>query len=260
MSYVTIPILRDFEKISKLFQIVSKDNLGFIAGGFARHCCSPLKEIPQFKDCDVFTSGEDSFQKIKFILQVENNLKIKFENEISVVFKTDDNENWKECPEINLIKPLKENNLLTYGKVLEEVLNNFDFSICRVGVISETECLADENFLFDEKKKKIRILRMESPVACIARLCKYAEKGYKIRVPTIMQCLKEWNERGPDYHSKLFIALEKIYQKKVPKKIMVEGDIFEEFPKSENFEKYKHEIETSEDSIDDDLYHLIKIG
>lgn len=212
--YMTIPIVRDFAKVERLFEIVSKDNLGYIAGGFGRWAASPRLEPSPIRDVDVFTSGIESYKKLRKLLTYEEKLHVKHESDISITFRTDNNEIWKDCPMINLIKPLKKNKLLTYGATLEEVLENFDFSICKVGLISETECLACDDFLHDEKKKKLRIMKMESPVACINRLCKYAAKGYKVSIPDIMMVLKEWNERGSEYHKKLFKALDKMYEPK----------------------------------------------
>ena len=209
MNYVTIPILRDFNKIERLFKIVSENNLGFIAGGFCRWMCSPKKEPSEARDVDVFTRGKEEFEKLKTILLMEEFLPIKSQNDISVVFKTSLNQVWKDCPQINLIKPVQKDKLLTFGSSMEEILENFDFSICRVGILNEKECLAHSSFLNDELKKEINILKLESPIAAIMRIFKYSGKGYSINIPQIMGILKEWDNRGDEYKNRLFRALEK---------------------------------------------------
>ncbi len=208
--YLKIPVVRDFAKIERLFKIVSENNLGYIAGGFVRFAASPKKEPSPYRDVDIFTRGLDQYKQLVRILKYEEHLNVKIETEMSITFKTDNNEVFKDCPMINLVKPINKNKLLTYGDTLETVLDNFDFSICRIGLISSTECLAWDSFLFDEKNKNITILKMESPIAIIARLCKYAEKGYKVNIPSIVTIFQEWEKRGPEYKDKIFKALERL--------------------------------------------------
>jgi hypothetical protein len=207
--YMTIPIVRDFAKVKKLFEIVSKDNLGYIAGGMARYMCSPKAKPSEARDVDVFTSGEESYNKLVQIFRYKENLIVKHENDISITFRTDYNEVWKDCPMINLVKPICKGKLLTFANKIEDILNNFDFSICRVGIISETECIACSEFLHDEKNNNISILKMESPVATIMRIAKYAKKGYKINVPEVVSILKEWDDRGLEYRDKIYNAVKK---------------------------------------------------
>lgn len=210
MSYITIPVLRGFEKIERLFKLVSENNLGFVAGGYGRWMCSPKKEPFEARDVDIFCTSQEAYNKLVQIFTHQEKLKVKHESDISITYQTKNNEIWKDCPIINLIKPRKKNQLLTYGETLETVLENFDFSICKVGILNDKECLADYNFLEDEKAGKIRICKMESPVACLVRLCKYAKKGYKIPATQILDVLQEWDNRGQEYKDKLYKKLDEL--------------------------------------------------
>ncbi len=205
-NYVNVPILRGFERIEKLFNLVQ--GFGYIAGGYCLYMCSPRKEPAEARDVDVFTKSAEAYAIIR--QKLKENLKVKHESDISITFQTKNVEEWKDCPMINLIKPVKKNLLLTYGEKIEDVLENFDFSICKVGAISDKECLAWWEFLEDERYGRIRILKMESPVACMIRLCKYAKKGYRIPASQIMDIFQKWDERGQEYKDKLYKALDNL--------------------------------------------------
>lgn len=216
MNYVKLNIVRpeEFKKVERLFKIVSENNFGYLAGGFVRYIASPHKNPPEYRDVDVFTTGTEAYHKLIQILTYQEKLEVKIETKMSITYKTVNNEVWKDCPMINLIKPQNNGKLLTYGQSLEDILNNFDFSICRVGILNETECLADQSFYWDEKKKRINVLKMESPVACMARICKYSAKGYKMTIPDMIELFREWDLRGDEYKNKIYNALKKLNEPK----------------------------------------------
>jgi hypothetical protein len=198
--FTNVLIRRGFTEITYLFREVSKMD-ATIAGGYCRYMCSPHKDPAIPRDVDVFCKTEEAFNNLKAFFEKEK-LEIKFENDISISYRTHTNDLWIGCPEIQLIKPMKQARVVTVGSV-EDILNNFDYSVTRIAIVSETECLADEHFLQDEKKRFLRVMNIHCPIGSVSRLMKYFKKGYWTKPFQILKLFQDWDQRDTDYRLKL---------------------------------------------------------
>ena len=202
--YLNVPIVRGFTEIKVLYDLI-KDKNAWICGGYARYMCSQSKKVKPFGDVDIFCKDDESFKLITSAIEAVGITK-SHESDVSVMYNPSKNENlpyqWKVLPKINIIKSIDEARVKTSGE-LSDILDNFDYTIVRIGLISETECLADEHFLEDDNNNYLRIENVHCPVSSILRLAKYIKKGYRTKPIEVLKILSDWDDRGPDYRSKL---------------------------------------------------------
>lgn len=208
-NLVEVKIIRGFTEIKPLWKLVSSLG-GMICGGYPRYMCSAAKHPAEATDVDVFTPSEEAFKKISE--ELKKLFPASHESEISESFFPRNNENcpaeWLSCPKIQLIKPRDEEKLKTTG-TFEEVLDNFDYTVVRIGVKDDNTCLADENFENDEKHKYLKIVNIHCPVNSVFRLAKYVSKGYKAKPIEILKLFNDWEQRGQEYREKLVELLTK---------------------------------------------------
>lgn len=196
------------ELVKTLLEVICKQD-AFICGGFARVVCSPnAKPIPS-EDIDIYLYNKDSFNILAKRLESIYYIKSK-ENDVSCVF-TYVVESDTLHPLINLIKPIESGHLHTFGEI-DNILNNFDFTIARCGVYlnsdNEIKARCDNDFENDERDHVLRIKNIHCPIAEVNRICKYTKRGYKIPLMEIVKCFMDWEERDDNYRQELVEALE----------------------------------------------------
>ncbi len=86
---------------------------------------------------------------------------------------------------------------------MEEVLNNFDFTIVRAAILNPTTALVDEDFIADDKAFKLKLKNIHCPISSTMRCIKYSKKGYWLGLGESVKLFLDWNERGPEYQQKL---------------------------------------------------------
>ena len=209
-TFVTLPILRGFSEISLVWELAQKHS-AIICGGYARYCASQLPHPPVASDVDLFpqsaTSHESLIADIKAI-----GFEVKHENEISVTFKsleTHADPRWVVCPVIQVIKPVLAGAIVTVG-TMEEILNNFDFTIVRAGITSPSTVMADSEFLDDDKSWKLHLKNIHCPISSTMRCIKYSKKGYWLGLMESVKLFLDWNERGEEYQTKLIDLIGKM--------------------------------------------------
>lgn len=209
-KFTRLPILRGFSEIAPLWPIAQKHN-SMMCGGYARYCASQLRHPPAASDVDLFpqsdTGHEALIAEIKAI-----GFQIKHENEISVTFKVIEEHadiRWTTCPVIQVIKPVLQGAIVTVG-TMEEILNNFDFTIVRAAIVSPDEVMADEEFIEDDKSWKLHLKNIHCPVSSLMRCIKYSKKGYWLGLSESVKLFADWDARGEDYKSKLVGLIEKM--------------------------------------------------
>lgn len=180
--------------LDNLFKNYIKED-GFICGGFTRNCLLELKK-PVSSDIDIYCHTEASYELIKNRL-IENGYEIRRETPMSIAYKVFFE---GEFP-IQLIKPLNKGHVITVGSV-EEIINNFDFTIVRAGIYLKDGVLVslvDDDFEEDNKEKKLRIKNIHCPIAEIYRVAKYINKGFFLPVLESLKILNDWLERDDEY-------------------------------------------------------------
>jgi len=204
MPYKKIPIRRGFYEIKSLFEICQKAG-ATICGGYARFCCSPLptQKVVIPGDVDMFPHTEEATEKVLAAL-LEIGFEKHHENHVSITLKP---KKGKESdlayiPTPQIIKPMIEGKIVTLGTI-EEILENFDFTIVRAAIFSSEECIVDEEFENDEQHKLLRLRNIHCPVSSLLRCCKYAQKGYFMRPAEAIKLFNDWMDRGEEYRERL---------------------------------------------------------
>ena len=154
-----------------LHQICGKE--AFICGGFARVVCSPCTAPIPSEDIDIYLLSKDSFPLLETRLKELLYIKSK-ENDVSCVFTyaiTSDTLH----PPINLIKPIENGHLHTFGDI-DKILENFDFTIARCGIYlsdgMEIKARGDEDFENNERDHILIIKNIHCPIAEVTRISK----------------------------------------------------------------------------------------
>lgn len=160
---------------------------------------------------DLFPQSEEASGKLIEAVKAVG-FAVKHENEISVTFdhlKEHSDPRWIVCPTIQVIKPVLAGAIVTVG-TMEAVLNNFDFTIVRVGLLSPTMALADSEFLEDDKTCKLRFKNIHCPISSTLRAVKYSKKGFWMGALECSKLFIDWSERGEEYRVNLLDLLDKM--------------------------------------------------
>jgi len=202
-NYIKTEIKRFKELLNNLFDNFIKDD-GFICGGFARVCL----EEDDFKNCqdiDVYCKNIEAFERIKERLLKSLYIEDR-SSDIAISFKNA----FKGQYPLQLIKPLNQGYVHTSDENIQEVLNNFDFTIIRAGIFKQEDTLiafVDEDFFND--KNRLVIKNIHCPIAEVYRISKYIQKGFLISVKEIIKVLRDWEGRDDRYKINIIEKLEK---------------------------------------------------
>lgn len=230
-GFVTTKVHRGFTEIQKLFEVITSNNLSaFICGGYVRYMASNAKNPVKASDVDVYSNDEATFKRLYSILHNNFNISVKHENDVAVTFRkvrrkprqsrTIEQHDFYGCPQIQLIKPFKEARIVTNG-TMKNILENFDFTVVRAGLLSPTLALVDADFANDEGSWCLRLKNIHCPVSSTLRCCKYAAKGYWLPPQQALKLFMDWDERTPEYRQKLkdFLTLSEAGQGLTKKQI-----------------------------------------
>lgn len=206
-DYVYLKIQRNEELLKDLFENIIHED-GFICGGFARLSVSTVKNPVECGDIDIYCRGDEQYQAILLRLKKAG----YYEKRTSEAANTMLSSFGGSLP-IQLIKPLNEGHVLLSSENVEDILNNFDFTIARAAITNETlknlEGIADKDFPRDDSKKTLTVKNIHCPIAQIYRISKYMEKGYWCNIKTIIQVFEDWIGRDDSYKSKILTAIMK---------------------------------------------------
>ena len=203
-GFVNAAIKRGFTEIEYLWNFIINNKIhAFICGGYVRYMCSPSSAPVPAGDIDIYFKNQLSFSigKPKF---GSAGFEIKHENDVSVSFsKTTNPDNpFFGSPQVQLIKPILEGAIVATG-TMEEILENFDFTVIRCGLMDSKTAMVDADFMHDEEKKILRIKNIHCPISSTLRCMKYAKKGYWLPP---MQCCRlfiDWSDRDEEYREKI---------------------------------------------------------
>lgn len=206
-NYVYMKIQRNEEVLKDLFENVIHAD-GFVCGGYARLCLSTNKNPVECGDIDIYCRGDKQYEKILARLKRLG----YYEKRASEAANTMTYSFGGSLP-IQLIKPLNKGHVLLSSENVEDILNNFDFTIARAAITFDTidtsEGIADKDFPQDEIKKNLRIKNIHCPIAQVYRIGKYLEKGYWCNIKSIIQVFEDWNDRDDDYKRKILSTIQK---------------------------------------------------
>lgn len=211
-TFIETPILRGFQEIACIWELSQKYN-SMICGGYARYCVSKHRDPIKAGDVDLFPQSEETSGQLVEALK-SLGMKIKHENEISVTFehlKEHDDIRWIVAPRVQVIKPKLEGSIVTVG-TMDEILNNFDFTIVRAALISPTSGYVDSDFHEDDGKFRLVLKNIHCPISSTMRCIKYSKKGFWLPLIESVKLFNDWTERGGDYREKLVGAIDKMHK------------------------------------------------
>lgn len=167
-TFVRLPIQRNIDLLKNLFETVIQDD-GFLCGGFSRVCCSTNSDVIPSMDVDIYTKGKEQFEAISKRLELNG----YFQKRTSETARTMQYSFSGKLP-VQLIAPLTEGHVFLASDNVEEILNNFDFTVARVGITKESleknEAIADVDFSEDDSKNRLNIKNIHCPIAQIYRV------------------------------------------------------------------------------------------
>lgn len=205
MAFKVIQLKRGFNEIETFFNLAEKNN-AVICGGYARYCASPVKEPTKAGDIDFFPKTEEVTKSLLADL-LAMGFVVKHENHVSYTLNpSEEKENeLSYLPTPQIIKPVIEGKIVTLGTV-EEILENFDFTVVRAAILNPKEVMVDEDFEEDEKHRYLKLKNIHCPISSLLRCCKYAKKGYFMRPGEALKLFQDWVNRGEEYQQRI-IAL-----------------------------------------------------
>lgn len=193
-----------------------------VCGGFARWACSPRIDSPLPADIDIFPASEEDYETLNFICT--NVMNLVRTNEIAVTFQI--RHGFLKEQKVQLIKPPTEktDTAITLSESIHEVIEQFDFSICRVGFplysgemfpgddvqVFYGYPVGDDDFEHDEEHQVIRLVHSHCPISSLARAIKYVKKGYNLPIHKMVDFFVDWDTRTKEYQEKLKENMRKI--------------------------------------------------
>jgi len=195
-DYINVPI-RDFgnRQIQYMINMFSQSVYVHICGGIARFCASPLDSPELPRDIDLYCINDWWYERVPKWLVSEGLYEESIELGEHIRQLNPTSSSGYTFP-VQVMSP-------KFGKSVEEILDGFDFSICRAAIVSDKEALVDVDFMEHESKKLLHLRRPASNRELVARTLKYLNKGYK--VPTalhlvqILGLVKEFKEEELRY-------------------------------------------------------------
>lgn len=206
-GFVEAKIVRGFSEIKPLYVLLEtllKSGDCHFLGGYVRYMCSPNASPSKPGDLDIYFKDEDTFKEVKEVL-IARGFSIKHENPVSLSFAliTDHENTFFGTPEVQLIKPIEDGAIKAVGE-MKYIINHFDFTVIRCGLLSTTTALVDADFMHDEEHKILRIKNIHCPISSTLRCMKYARKGYWLPP---LQCCKlffDWEDRDEQYRNDIY--------------------------------------------------------
>lgn len=224
-KFVTGTAERGIYEIRELLKMLQGAPGGaWVCGGYARYCASPVNaNLNTVGDLDIYCANQASYDYVCNELwqsvKGSNGLTKKIFNsdigEISKGFETPNASTFfversyvYSGPKlIQVIKPQTNGNIKTEGG-LETILDNFDFTIARVGLYQdfnsgEIVVVKDIDFDYHEKVNILVIKNIHCPIGTALRVAKYSRKGYEIHVLEMAKLFFDYEKQTDEYKSNL---------------------------------------------------------
>ncbi len=217
-EYDARPPYRGITEIAKIIELTEKHN-SFISGGYARYCMSPVHNPIKPVDLDIFSSDQKNHENIIREFEKTFSHTDRFRDGVLLRTPTEDDDEiadfWSPDKEetefavsyrlalwqypgtgmIDRIQFIKPSDKRTTAGPLMDILGNFDFTICKVALISATTGICHVGMDEDEMSKLLRITgEIKNPIATFARITKYCKKGYNLSPMTLIKVLNAWRD------------------------------------------------------------------
>ncbi len=225
-GFITTKVNRGYQEIKNVLKLIDEFELKcFVLGGYVRYMCSPKKNPYPAADLDIYSHSMDDYKRLRELIENMNvngklyKMSIKHENEVSITFKEveDINHPFFITPTIQLIKPLKKGSMVLEGD-MQTVLENFDFSVVRCGLINEDEALVDADFLHDETNSMLRLKNIHCPISSTIRCVKYGKKGYWMTPMESLKLFIDWDNRDDNYKMSIIDTVAKFKKEGITRK------------------------------------------
>jgi len=205
-----------------IFKLIFKRG-GIIAGSFARFAFfGHIDGIKYPSDIDIFCLNLEHYEALKRFFN--NYLKIKNESKFAITYHPDRSLGFYKP--LQLIKPRKEGNIVTYGNVTE-ILDNFDFTVNRIAFSGPQTVTLDKNIEEDLLKKRLIIHNIHCPIGILIRIMKYTKKGFNISFVEFIKVMEAW-EKIDGVHKRTLIEFLNIVRSE-------DGRVIESFESFESF-------------------------
>ncbi len=191
---VHVPMLRGRGMVSQLLELL--DDRGWIAGGFARWCCSPHRDAAQPADLDVFFGTEEGFAGATADL-LALGARATDDKPYFTQFDVSDAFAGVGLPQIQCIKPFVSGaHSRTWGPGKDDVVRQIDITVCRIALdgLSSTTATADSTFLEDEGEQRIRVRLVNDPMSVSKHIIKYLRRGYTMTPEEMTSIYDKWAE------------------------------------------------------------------
>lgn len=198
VDLVTVPVRRGMGLVEPLLRVVN--GKGWIAGGFARWCCSPSAEIALPVDIDVFFAD---LSDVNVTVGKLKELGAKVVKEVPYFVQLDVSAAFPGfgLPAVQLVKPnVRPDGTAAWGPTKEDIVRQIDLTVCRVALdgLGRSTATADPLFETDELAKRIRFKCIKFPPAEMRHAFKYAAKGYTLSLTDASELLENWVQRDPE--------------------------------------------------------------
>jgi hypothetical protein len=200
-------VKRGHDVIATVFDTFMVSRKSWIAGGFARWSLSRAEKPVEAGDLDIFCQDIDVFGNI-YERFINSGFKVRNDNPACISFLKSQDEDFKHLPSIQLIKPRNEGSVVTMGTI-EEIFENFDFTVTRAALYSKTKGYTDDHFKEDEERKRLQILNIHCPISSTFRIMKYNRKGYTVSIREVVKLFLDWEQRDDAYRGRLLDLLKK---------------------------------------------------
>ncbi len=200
-GFVSAPILRGLTEIENLYNFLfvktgKYKGMVFICGGYVRYICSPRRKPDPAGDVDIYVADPEIFPVLIDDFEKTFKLKRKHENEVSITYERAEKADHPlfATPPVQFIKPENKGKIVATG-TLDEILENFDFTVIRAGMPDFGMARVDADFMHDEAHHLLRLKNIHCPVSSLLRCYKYARKGYFMRPMEALRLFVDWENR-----------------------------------------------------------------
>lgn len=202
-NLIKLPVLRGWDRIEHLYMPIVEVG-GIFAGGFVRYMVSPSDDPAAAGDVDIFASSPEAFEALQYAVnwKVSPAYEVVNENANAITFMPVYD---SSLITVQLIKPTGRAGDPRVGD-LATILDGFDFTVVRAGLLSPIEALADPCLPDHETERLLYLHNITNPLNTFFRANKYAAKGYFMPPAEAVRVLRDWEGRSEAYKEALIEA------------------------------------------------------